>query len=53
MERGEKGLCVFVLFFVLASSGKTKNRFRAFYSTSNKLLLIARHVLTTGLQKCL
>ena len=25
----------------------------ASYSTSNKLLLIARHILTTGLQKCL
>ena len=25
----------------------------ASYSTSNKLLLIARHIMTTGLQKCL
>ena len=25
----------------------------ASYSTSNKLLLVARHILTTGLQKCL
>ena len=27
--------------------------FGASYSTSNKLLLVARHILTTGLQKCL
>ena len=26
--------------------------FRASYSMSNKLLLIARHIMTTGLQKC-
>ena len=30
-----------------------KNVFWASYSTSNKLLLVARHILTTGLQKCL
>ena len=30
-----------------------KMRFGASYSTSNKLLLVARHILTTGLQKCL
>ena len=30
-----------------------KMRFGASYSTSNKLLLIARHSMTTGLQKCL
>ena len=28
-----------------------KTRFGASYSTSNKLLLIARHILTTGLKK--
>ena len=28
-------------------------RFGASYSTSNMLLLVVRHVLTTGLQKCL
>ena len=28
-------------------------RFGASYSTRNKLLLIARHIMTTGLQKCL
>ena len=27
--------------------------FRASYSTSKRLLLVARHILTTGLQKCL
>ena len=30
-----------------------KMRFGASYSTSNKLLLVARHILTTGLQKLL
>ena len=34
----------------IASSFR-KMRFRASYSTSNKLLLVARHMLTTGLQK--
>ena len=28
-------------------------RFGASSSTSNKLLLVARHILSTGLQKCL
>ena len=30
-----------------------KMRFGVSYSTSNKLLLVAGHILTTGLQKCL
>ena len=30
-----------------------KMRFGASYSTSNKLLLIARHILIKGLRKCL
>ena len=30
-----------------------KMRFWASYSTSNKLLLIARHIMTAGLKKCL
>ena len=30
-----------------------KMRFGASYTSSNKLLLVARHILTTGLQKCL
>ena len=29
-----------------------KKCFGASYSMSNKLLLVARHILTTGLQKC-
>ena len=32
---------------------KKKKHFGASYSTSNKLLLVARHILTTGLPKCL
>ena len=34
----------------IASSWEKKKRFGASNSTSNKLLLVARHVLTTGLQ---
>ena len=30
-----------------------KMRFGASYSTSNELLLIAKHIMTTGLKKCL
>ena len=30
-----------------------KMHFRSSYSTSNKLLLVARHILATGLQNCL
>ena len=30
-----------------------KMRFVASYGTSNKLLIIARHIMTTGLQKSL
>ena len=37
----------------IASSEREKMHFGASYSTSNKLLLIARHILTTGFQKCL
>ena len=43
----------FVFFFAdqkIVSSWK--NDFGAIYNTSNKLLLVARHILTTGLQKC-
>ena len=36
----------------IASSWK-KMHFGTSYSTHNKLLLVARHILTTGLQKCL
>ena len=37
----------------IMSSWVKKNRFGASYSTSNKLVLVARHILTTGIQKCL
>ena len=37
----------------ITSSAWKEMRFGASYSTSNKLLLVARHILTTGLQKCL
>ena len=49
----EGGKNVFASFFgwqKIASSWK-KMRFGASYSTSNKLLLVARHIPTTGLQK--
>ena len=32
---------------------REKKRFGASYSTSYKLLLVAKHILSTGLQKCL
>ena len=62
-ERGWRvGKSVFASFFVfvfcfwtdlkIASSWK-KLHFGASYSTSNKLLLVARHILTMCLQKCL
>ena len=46
---------VFVLFFGWPEDREfvEKMRFGASYNTSNKLLLIARHIMTTGLQKCL
>ena len=46
---------VFALFFGWPEDREfvEKIRFGASYSTSNKLLLIARHIMTTGLQKCL
>ena len=34
-------------------SSRNKERLRASYSTSNKLLRVARHILITGLHKCL
>ena len=54
-ERGwrvEKNVCV---VFGWAEDRKfmRKMQFGASYSTSNKLLLVARHILTMGLQKCL
>ena len=52
MEGGEKS--VFALFFGWPEDrdNMEKMRFGASYSMSNKLLLVARHILTTGLQKC-
>ena len=38
---------------IAISWGEKKMRFGASYSTSNKSLLVARHILNTGLQKCL
>ena len=47
----KKGLCIdFWLTRRLRDRGKMC--FGASYSTSNKLLLVARHILTMGLQKC-
>ena len=53
MEGGKKR--VFVLFLGLPEDCEfvEKMRFVSSYSTSNKLLLVATHILTTGLQKCL
>ena len=52
MEGGKKCLCV---FFGWPEDRKfvEKMRFGASYSTNSKLLLVAIHILTTGLQKCL
>ena len=55
MEGGKKS--VFASFFgrpedcESAASVEMKMRFGASYSTSNKLLLIARQIMTTGPQK--
>ena len=55
-ERGwrveKKGLCVNVLL-TRRSQIRGKKHFGASYSTNNNLLLVARHILTMGLQKCL
>ena len=53
LEGGEKS--VFASFFGWPEDREfvEKMRFGASYSTSNKLLLIARNIMTTGLQKCL
>ncbi len=42
---GKKGLCIFFLADQKIASLWKKMRFGAFYSMSNKLLLVARHVL--------
>ena len=53
MEGGKKS--VFALFFGWPEDREfvEKMRFEASYSMSNKLLLISRHIMTTGLKKCL
>ena len=50
---GEKS--VFASFFGSPEDREflEKMRFGASYSTSKKLLLVTRHILTTGLKKCL
>ena len=52
MEGGKKS--VFASFFWLTRRSQVRGKicFGASYSMSNKLLLVARHILTTGLQKC-
>ena len=56
MEMGcrveKKCLCI-VFWLSRRSRVHRKMRFGASYSTNNKLLLIARHIMTMGLQKCL
>ena len=54
-ERGWRVEKKFCIVFGWAEGRKfmRKMRFGASYSTRNKLLLVARHILTTGLQKCL
>ena len=49
------GECLCVVFWLARRSRVRggKKCFGASYSTSNKLLLVARRILTTGLQKCL
>ena len=54
MEGGKKvSLHRFSADQKIASSWGGKMHFGAFYSTSNKFLLVARHILTTDLKKCL
>ena len=46
---GQKvSLCRFLADHKIASSWKKRELFVASYSTSNKLLLVFRHILTTG-----
>ena len=55
MEGGKK-VSLRRFFFLLTRRSRVrreKKRFGASYSTSNRLLLVARHIMTTGLQKCL
>ena len=44
-------MCLCIVFRLAEDRGFVeKMRFGASYSTSNKLLLVARHILTTGLK---
>ena len=54
MEGGKKRVSLrrFLADQKIASLWKIM-RFGASYNTNNRLLLVARHILTTGLQKCL
>ena len=52
MEDGKK-VCLHLFLADQKIAGLWKKHFGASYSTSNKLLLVAKHILTTGLQKCL
>ena len=53
MQGGKKS--VFASFFGCPEDHEfvEKMHFEASYSTSNKLLLISRHIMTMGLKKCL
>ena len=52
-KRMEGGGCLCINFWLTRRSRvHGKMHFGASYSMSNKLLLVARHNLTTGLQKC-
>ena len=53
MEGGKKVFCVVFWLTRRSRVRRRKMRFGASYSTSNKLLLIARRIMNTGLQKCL
>ena len=50
---GMEGAILFSLCCFLADQQMKKMRFGASYSMSNRLLLVARHILTMGLQKWL
>ena len=55
-EKGRKKVCLHSLFLAGPEDREfvgEKMHFRASYSTSSKLLLVARHIMTTGLRKCL
>ena len=52
MEGREKCLCI-VFWLTRRLYFRGKNAFWGILQHNNKLLLVARHILTTGLQKCL